>query len=169
MMMNEQQHIMISSFLHSIDHVHHDRYHRSTEPNQQQKTFVITRTTKQKFHLQAIAFCLKKIGVMVLKISQSNILYIIHEDHWKQKVNNYLEQIGVFSLIGNINSNEAENNVKDYLKTISDRIVGTLHDLFLRKAITTEQYEQMMYGHQMSTFIIKELSFIPDINDVCVY
>lgn len=136
------------------------------DPNQDKQThvFILARTDMEKSHFRAIRFALKKINIRVRAVQQSNTLYICHDTHWRREANNCFEQIRVYSLIGSVNS--SNDHSERVLKTMSDQVVSTLHDLFIRKAITTEQYEKMMYFNQLSTFHVNKLYFIPKIHKV---
>ncbi|CAF1428017.1 unnamed protein product [Adineta steineri] len=127
-----------------------------------QCTFVLARTDIEKSHFRVIQQALNKLNIRVRAVRQSNVLYICHDEHWRKESNNYMEQIGVFVLVKET-IDTLNNGYENVFKTMSDEIVSTLHHLFLRKAITTEQYEQMMYFNQVPTHRFNKLYFIPEV------
>lgn len=136
----------------------------NSDQTEQTNTFILARTDVEKSHFRAVQRALNRINIRVAVVRHSNILYICHNDHWRSKANSYIEAIGVFSLIGNINS--VNNDYQLILKTMTDQVVSTLHDLFLRNGITVQQYEQMMYFNQSSTFQVNKLYFIAELHEV---
>ena len=72
-----------------------------------------------------------------------------------------------FQFIDPFHAETSSNNPIRYALIIrSNQIVKTLHTLFLRKAITTEQYEKMMYYNQTTICNINYLYFMPEISHV---
>ena len=135
--------------------------HENSDQNKpSSKTFVLARTDIEKSHFRAIQQALNSLNLRVRAVDQSHVLYICHDEHWREETNNYVKQIGTLVLIGD-DINTSNSHCEHVLKTMSEQIVSTLHQLFLRKAITIEQYEQMMYFNQVSTFRINKLYFIP--------
>ncbi|CAF4069102.1 unnamed protein product [Rotaria sp. Silwood2] len=63
----------------------------------------------------------------------------------------------------NSETSSSNNHVQHTLITMCNQVVKTLHTLFLRKAITTEQYEKMMYYNQTTICSVNHLYFIPEI------
>jgi hypothetical protein len=124
-------------------------------------SFSLARSSAEKLHFQANKSILKKINVSVRTAHQTNVLFICHNDRWERDAKNYMERLGVFSLIRQMDLETSDNSPENVLKMMSDQVVFTLHDLFLRKAITVEQYEQMMYYNQLSTFRVNQLYFVP--------
>ena len=127
-------------------------------------TFILARTDVEKSHFRAIKPALNKINIRVRAMDQSNILYICPDNYWQQQAQKYMTNIGVYSLIGDMNS--LDKHCESILKQTTDQIVSTLHHLFIRRAITIQQYEQMMYFNQLSTFRVNELYFIPKLYEV---
>ncbi|CAF1353966.1 unnamed protein product [Rotaria sordida] len=76
-----------------------------------------------------------------------------------------MKHTGIFSLIGNMPLETSNNQVQDDLTNMSNQIVETLHNLCLRNAITTEQYEKMMYYNQSTIFKMNKLYFVPEIRN----
>ncbi|UJR12882.1 hypothetical protein I4U23_017056 [Adineta vaga] len=124
--------------------------------------FVLAKTESEKTHFRAVEQALKTLNIQVTEVYQSNVLYICHDEHWKQEANIYIQRIGVFLLIGEI-TNTSNNDCENILKAVNNDIISVLHHLCLQKAITTEQYEQMMYFSQAAAFQINELYFIPEV------
>ncbi|CAF2652304.1 unnamed protein product [Rotaria sp. Silwood2] len=77
-----------------------------------------------------------------------------------------MEDTKNFQLIGPFNLETlSDNHVQQTLITMSNQVVKTLHTLFLRKAIATEQYEKMMYYNQTTICNFNHLYFIPEMRN----
>jgi hypothetical protein len=113
----------------------------------------------KKYIFELFKKTLNKLNTRVRAVDQTNILYIGHDDYWRQETNKYMKRTGVFRLIGKY-KNPLNNNCVNLLKTMNHKIVSTLHHLFFRKTITTEQFEEMMHCNQgIATFEINKLYF----------
>jgi hypothetical protein len=80
-----------------------------------------------------------------------------------------MEQTDIFSLVGDISSDTAPNDVEHALTNMSDLVVQTVHRLLFRRAITNEHYTSMMYYNQSRRFRVNKLDFIPKIHDVSIF
>ena len=120
------------------------------------------RTIREKTCFRTIQSALNRMQIVLGTIKDSNVLYICSEDQWKQKVKKYVDENNHFQFVGPFHAETLSNNpIRCALVTRSDQIIETLHTLFLRKAITTEQYEKMMYYNQTTICNINHLYFIP--------
>ncbi|CAF1344572.1 unnamed protein product [Adineta steineri] len=148
-------------------------YHNVQEPTQDfehledEHTFILARTSKEK--KTCVATRQSKLNaskIIERTIKHTNVLYICSEEQWQQKVNNYMEQTGHFLFIGDITSETSANDIKRILMNMSNLVVKTLHVLLYRRAITNEQYSDMMFYNQSIKFDVNKLDFIPKIRHV---
>jgi hypothetical protein len=129
---------------------------------------ILARTTDEKLHFQTIESALNKLNITIRTIQHSNALYICSLDDWKQKVNNFMEQTGGFSFIGDMTSNMSNNHVQDVLINMNNQITNTLHNLYHCKAITTEQYEQIMHKNQLTMINVIKFDFVAEMRNVSI-
>ena len=134
-----------------------------------ESTFILARTSNEKTCFRTLQPVLKKIKIVVQPIKQTNVLFICHEDQWKRRINQYIKEIEVFTLIRPLALQTSNNRVQYILTNMSNEVVSTLHSLFLRRAITTEQYGQMMYYNQSTQFQVNQLGFIPELSRVSYF
>ena len=137
--------------------------------NEEEKDiYILARTSKEK---SCFAIYLNTLKVIERTIKHTNVLYICPEEQWKRKVNNYLKQTGgPFSFIGEMTSETSSNAAtQQILIEMSNRVVKTLHRLLFRRAISNEQYSDMMYYNQSSRFEVNQLDFQPKICHVSMF
>ena len=131
-------------------------------------TYILARTKQEK---SCFAIFLNCSNVIERTIKHTNLLYICPEEEWKRKINNYLENNGVFSYVGELTSTTSSNrtNAQEVLHQMSDLVVKTLHQLLYHRAITNEQYSDMMYYNQSRPFEVNKLDFQPKICHVTIF
>jgi len=147
-----------------------DHYNRQEKEEKNTKIpFILARTINEKLCYQTIQPSLNKLKITIQTIKDTNALYICPEDEWKQKVNNFMEQTGIFSLMGvNMASEMSKNQVQDVLTSMNHQIANTLHNLYLCKAITAEQYGQMIPNNQSTIINLNKLDFVAEIHNVSI-
>ena len=160
---NEQD-TVLTTFLYRIQQKQQQQQEKEEDGND---VFLLARTSKEKSYFPTIQSRLNPLKVIKRRIKHTNVLYICSEEQWKRKVNNYMKQTGVFSLIGDMTSATPTNDAKQIPMKMSNLVVKTLHNLLYRRAITNEQYSNMMYYNQSIRFEVNKLDFIPKIRDVC--
>ena len=163
---NEQNNNDISVTVTLDIHDEHDQEANKTTED----LYTLARTIREKTCFRTIQSALNRMKIVLRTIKDSNVLYICSEDQWKEKVKKYVDENNHFQFIGSFHSETSSNNPIRYtLITNSNQIVKTLHTLFFRKAITTEQYEKMMYYNQTTICNINRLYFIPEIRHVSFF
>ena len=121
----------------------HDEHDDQETNKTTEDLYTLARTIREKTCFRTIQSTLNRMQIILRTIKDSNVLYICSEDQWKQKVKKYVDENNHFQFIGSFHAETSSNNPIRYaLITRSNQIVKTLHTLFLRKAITTEQYEK---------------------------
>jgi hypothetical protein len=78
-----------------------------------QDTFILAKTSQEKAYYQSDQ-CTTKTW-MIQTIKETNVLYICPEEQWKKKVQNYMEHIGLFSLIGSMTLETSDDQVQHVL------------------------------------------------------
>ena len=139
------------------------------EEAEDEDTFVLARTSDEKLYFPILQSRINETTIVRRPLKHSNVLCIFSEEQWKRKVNNYMEQTGNFSFVGDMLSDTSPTDVEHILTKMSNLVVRTLHILLFRRAITNEQYSTMMYYNQSLRFNVNKLDFIPIMYDVSIF
>lgn len=148
----------------------------TTIASNDEQTFVLVKTAKEISSFRNIEDILKKLKITIRPVKDTNALFVCSENHWKQRVNQYMEHTSLSSFIGPLTTTMKEKKTKkittsddsvEYiLNDINHHIHSTLHNLHRFQAITCDQYEQLVYRDQSQPFQVNTLYFVPIIHHV---
>ena len=139
------------------------------EEAEDEDTLVLARTSDEKLYFPTLQSRINETTIVRRPLKHSNVLCIFSEEHWNRKVNNYMEQTGNFSFVGDMSSDTSPTDSEHILTKMSNLVVRTLHILLFRRAITNEQYSAMMYYNQSLQYKVNRLDFIPIMYDVSIF
>lgn len=156
-------------------HYHHPQDSQVARKKEDQ-TFILAKTSKEISSFRTVEAALNKFKIIVRKIYETNALYICSENDWQEKVSQYMkENTDAYRWIGSMTNttrateenNTLNDSIQHLLKNVNQQIISTLDHLLLCRAITREQYEQMMlYSNQTDSLQVNELYFIPKLYEV---
>ncbi|CAF4110905.1 unnamed protein product, partial [Adineta steineri] len=129
--------------------------------------FTIAKTSQQQtFYQTNPRPLLNGKSIIVRPIKNTHALYICSEEHWNEKLTNYIQLTNMFINLGPMPSlsSSANKDVQHILNNQTDIIADTLNELHSCQAITSEQYEQMIDFQQLSVLEVNKLDFVLELS-----